>query len=220
MSDGIPTLVKCERSDGAILSCASPGRAFMLVPAVPSHNSAAGTPPVAVPGSFPVRVRFKGGGKKGTMDVPNSQVHVYDPDDGFQDFDILDADVGDYWLVYVFESPHAGVFPAPTKTKIPVRVTASAVALAQTSPTLVTDGWPLRPNLTNFTAYFSGTARVNRLWVRLLDGTWFDTGVDYDQTATGERMQPFTVGVPGDRFTFVASGASQSVIIEGAFEAG
>lgn len=218
MSDGVPQLYQAK--SGRILDAGGPGRAFCLKPAVkPRQSDVATEQPTQVPGAFPVRVRFKGKGKRGEVLVLDSDVHIYGEDDAFDGFDILDAgDDGDTWAVYVFEHPHAGLFRTGAKSVVPVVVQNTAVAVPTSNPNASTDGWPLRPGLKNFTAFFSNTARTNRLWVRQLNGTWFDTGQDF--AAATDPMPTFTVDVPGDRFAFVASGANQNVRIEGKFETG
>lgn len=214
MSDGTPSLVQVVSR--RVLDCGARGRAFAVYPAVkPLAADVASEAPTSIPGAYPVTVRFRGNGRKGEFLVVDGRLNVLDEE--FEGFDLINCkDDGDTFAVQVFSSPHAGFFPAGSRSSVPVAVQNTAVALATTSPNAATDGWPLRPGMSKFTVFYSGTDRVNRLWVRQLNGTWFDTKQDWT-TATDGPMQPLQVDVPGDRFTLVASGASQSVRIEGSF---
>lgn len=207
-------IIKAD-ANGRIVNAGGACHGLRLMPAVPSRNAPGNTNQKAVPGSFPVRVVPRGSAEP--IDVINSDAFYFARE--FPAFDIVDCDAGDVWLVTTFDSRDEGQMASGAKAQIPVRI-ADSVALPAADPALVTDGYPLRPNLRNFTVYFSGVARVNNLWVRQLDGTWFDTGVQYDQTATTERMVNFTIGVPGDRWTLRPAGGAQQVVIEGAFETG
>lgn len=202
-------------ANGKILNAAPRCFGFMLAPGIPSVKENAGNN-VLMPGSFPVRVKPRGSGE--IIGVRNS--HAFYFGEEFPSFDILDCDAGDCWDVFTFDTREDGIMLASAKTLIPVRI-QGATAVPTASPALATDGFAMRPGMKSFTAYWSGTARVNRLWVLpTAGGTWFDTGVDYDQTATTQRFDNFVIGVNGDRFAFVASGAAQSVALDANMEVG
>lgn len=202
-------------ANGVILNAGPACQGFMLAPGVPSRRETGNAGQTLVPGSFPVRVRPRRSGD--ILPVRNSHALYFARE--FPEFDLLDCDPGDCWDVYTFDSREEGIMLSGAKAEIPVHIT-DAVALATANPTLATDGWPLRPNLKNFSVYYSGTPRVNRLWVRRLDLVWFDTGIDYDQTATTVRLDRFEIGVKGDRWTLIGSAGAQNVVVEGSYEVG
>lgn len=210
MSDALPRLYTANAS-GQILDCGSRGRSLAVYPAVDVGNV------TSIPGSYPVTVRFRGGGKRGELLVIDGRFHAFGPDDVFEGFDIVGCDAGDTWAVVVAADAQAGFFPASQRSAVPVALQNTAVAVPTSNPASATDGWPLRPGMTKFTLFFSGTARTNRLWIRQLNGTWFDTGQDY---AGADLMVGLQVDVPGNRFALVASGASQNVRIEARYEVG
>jgi hypothetical protein len=198
-------------SSGVVVNAGPSCWGFMLAPGVPSRNEGQNSALKQIPGSFPVRVRFRG--SKEELPVRNSQSFYFDKP--CPEFDIIDCDSGDVWDVYVFDSRNDGIMRSGNRVKVPVRV-SDAVALPAADPALATDGFPLRPNLTKFTVYFSGVARVNTMWVRQLDGTWFNMGDTYD--AAAQNYATFDIGVPGDRWILRPAGGTQTVVVEGAFE--
>lgn len=221
MSDGLPRILRAD-SSGRILDAGGPGRALCLRPAVaPTKAGGENVGAVQMPGAFPVTVKLKGGGKAGTFPVINSDVHFFAPGDAFKGFDVVDCDASDTWEVTVWEESPAGRFSAPTKALVPVAIQDTLTAVPTAAPSLSTDGFPMRPGFKRYTLFFAGTARSHTLWVRKLDGVWFDTGIIVsDQTATTERVVPMDIHVPGDRFALRASGASQTLAVEGTFEVG
>jgi hypothetical protein len=188
---------------------------FLVTPGAPSKNAAGNTDVKARPGAYPVTVRFRGGGEP----IPIRNGHAFYFGSEARPFDIVDAESGDCWDVFAFETREDGMMLASQKASVPVRVSDAVAVSNAVAPTLITDGFALRPGTLNVTSYFGGTPRVNTLYVRLLDGTWFNTGETFDATA-GLLYDTRVIAVPGDRFAWVAAGAAETVIIETRQEVG
>jgi hypothetical protein len=208
-------------SGGVILTAGPRGcRGFRVVPGVPSKNDAGNTSVKLRPGSFPVRVRERGTQK--IIPLHNSDSFYFGEEFGKQQgFDLLDVEDGDCWDVYLFDGPEDGVTAGGKRRTVPVRVADSAAVPNAVNPTLATEGYALRPGMVSITSYFGGTARACTLWVRQLDGTWFNTGEVVDNTIVGAVLYDTrTLNVPGDRMYWSAAGAAQTVVVEAEMEVG
>lgn len=206
-------------SAGVILNAGPSCRGFRVAPGVPSKNDASNSALKSRPGSYPVRVRERG--TNNIIPVRNGDAFYFAEEFAPQGFDLVDLEQGDCWDVFVFDGKADGVIPNGRKRTVPVRIADTTAVPNGTPPSLATDGWPLRPGVVSITSYFTGTPRLNTLWVRLLDGTWFSTGDTVDNTAAGAFLYDTRdLRVPGDRFYWQATGAGQTVIVEAEMEVG
>lgn len=190
----------------------SGGYGFRLVAALPPI-SAPGYLVTNRPGRLPVMVKLNGEGEP-LFTFGEARFFA----ERFKFVEVTGAEDGDCYILETFEHPRELVQPLARAARQAYRL-AAAVAVATAAPALATDGYPLRPGQRKITTYFGGTLSVATLWVRQLDGTWFDTQDQADPTS-GPRYDTREVAVPGDRFAWRAAAGSMTQTIEVESEVG
>lgn len=190
----------------------SGGYGFRLVAALPPQ----GSPEFLVtnrPGRLPVIVRLDG---QGEPLFTFGEARFFG--ERFKFIEVTGCEDGDCYILETFEHPRELVQPLARPARQGFRL-AAAAAVSTSAPSLSTDGYPLRPGQKRITTYFGGTLSVATLWVRQLDGTWFDTQ-DTADPSSGPRYDTREVAVPGDRFAWRAASANMTQTIEVESEVG
>ncbi len=206
-------------ADGAALKAGSRGCGFQLLPAM-LEAGAQGYSADARPGSYPVRLRFRGSRQPTAakeLTVLGRHAHYFGEE--FDGFDVL-GQAGECWQVLVFDSREEGVVPGPSSRAAHRLLAATVVSTSDPAGEV---GFRVRPGLRSFTVYASGTLTVTAaLWVRGLDGTWRDSGdvLSFDTAAGGFPVQMREVRQPADRVWFKASGGGLSLAVDGESEVG
>lgn len=200
------TLIVKADASGACRSTAG-GFGFRILSALPSPADP-GFNVNERPGRLPVTVRLDGSSEPMTC---FGEGHYFPA--RFKYLDITGAESGDVYLVQIFEDPRELVMPNARSGRQAFILQAVGTSAPAADPALATDGFPLRPGQRRITTYFGGVLGSATLWVRRLDGVWFNTADDVDPSA-GPRYDTREIAVPGDRAYWRAAGAGLTFALE------
>lgn len=206
------TLLLKADSAGALRATAT-GYGFRIVPAIPAPGDAAANVN-ARPGRMPVIVR-----RNGTEEPLTCFAEGHYFEERFKFLDIQGAESGDSYLVQVFEAPRELVLPSARAGRQGHVLVPAGTAVPTAVPALSTDGFPLRPYQRRLTTYFEGVLTTATLYVRKLDGTWFNTNETADPTGANPRYETREIAVPGDRAQWVAAAINMTMTVEAESEA-
>lgn len=187
------------------------GVGFRVRPAV-TPKASADYARAARPGSYPVRVRIDGQGE--ALNVVNADSYYFAEGGRFRFLQVVDGEAGDVWQFDVFESREEGQTPAGRPARAPFELAPLGTAVPTAVPAVAGDGFLLRPGQRKITVYFAGALTTATLWVRQLDGTWFDLNESIDPTGANPRFDTRELGVPGDRFYLRAAAGGMTMKIE------
>jgi len=214
----VRSLTVTVKSDGRAEG-ASPGVGFRVRPAA-LPRAAQDYSRSARPGSYPVRVRLDGAGESFLVLNADSYYFAEGREPAFKFLQLVDGDPGDLWQIDVFETRAEGQTPAGRPSRAPFELVPAGTSAPNVNPTLATDGFPLRPGQRRITTYWAGTLGVATLWVRRLDGTWFNTLETVDSSGGAQLYDTREVAVPGDRAYWRATGAGLTYALEVEAEVG
>ncbi|MFZ5469470.1 MAG: hypothetical protein ACOZIN_08540 [Myxococcota bacterium] len=150
-------------ADGKILQAGGTGIGFCLLPAVePGAGATVG------PGSYPVRVRFKGEGE--VLEISNGTPFVrHQP---FRGFDVENCQQGDSWQIVTLESRCESIGAAAAKTRHARQVQAATAIPTAAAVNGDASGFRLYPGDRELQFYITGAGVDVDLYTQALSGVW------------------------------------------------
>jgi hypothetical protein len=201
----------CRADANGVFRVVQSGNGFRIAPALPAVTDARYTVD-QVPGQLPLEVQLSGVGDWHHYGASDVQF----PEERFTFVDVRGAEPSSWYVLQTYERGE-GMVPAGKANRRAYRVAPAGTAVPTVSPTLATDGFPVRPGSQSFTIY-STAGVVSRIWVRSVAGNWKDTGIDLDFVT--EPTTTRYVDAPGSRWALVASIGGMTIEVDGASEVG